>query len=719
MTAPPDISVVMSVYNNAATLPAALESILSQEGVALEFIVVNDGSTDGTAAILDEAAARDPRLKVVHKKNEGLTRALIDGCAQARAPWIARQDADDVSLPGRLKAQLARAQQPDGPAMVVCAAMCQTPEGLPLYTVALPPDEAAARKQILEQGKTLCPHGAILMSTAAYQQVGGYRPQFYFAQDLDLVTRLAERGGIGIVSETRYAFLFTVDSISGRHHKQQETYCHLIGKSHQARQRGDSETPWLNKAAALSSRIRARGTRPSDKFAGLYFIGCCLRRREPALAREYLARALDIRPWSPRAWLRWLEAVGRLACTAPRKLTGPTATKPAESISFPAQLARPADYIRFSIGRRVHRMATTWENRLSRCDVRVVGAYFSGNLGDWTMGQMALRAGRMLSRRPGLFDYTYMGNPRLPLVMGGGELGNAFHFERALRRAPAPAAIAACGINPVHDFDRLPATLLERISRFVYLSARSLAGAEAMREVLARQDIEYRPDLAFGLWDFIQNREAARPVRSRPVLAVNAMTFYLSVQEQKYFAPDRTLISIVADPRFSALVETAGQQYATCMRQLVHAACAQGWEVVNIPFSQVDAMFAEVLWAGLPVRRPAYSRDPHRILGLLQTCDKFVATRFHAHVFGFLAQVPTVSIAYSGKCQYLWKELGLNPAQQISRLDLCADPYGCAERIQADFGVVLPASVLARLSQESRAGAEKAFRLLATIDQKD
>src|SRR6056297_3621885 len=112
MSARPDVSVVMSVYNNADSLPAALESILSQEGVALEFIVIDDGSTDGSGTILDEAAARDPRLKVIHKQNEGLTKALIEGCAMASAPWIARQDADDLSLPGRLKAQLDRAMQP-------------------------------------------------------------------------------------------------------------------------------------------------------------------------------------------------------------------------------------------------------------------------------------------------------------------------------------------------------------------------------------------------------------------------------------------------------------------------------------------------------------------------------------------------------------------------------------------------------------------------------
>ena len=98
----PKVSVVMSVYNGACYLRAAVESILSQQGVVFEFVVVNDGSTDSSGTILDEYALQDPRLRVIHQNNTGLTRALIRGCGEARGEFIARQDADDVSLPGRL-----------------------------------------------------------------------------------------------------------------------------------------------------------------------------------------------------------------------------------------------------------------------------------------------------------------------------------------------------------------------------------------------------------------------------------------------------------------------------------------------------------------------------------------------------------------------------------------------------------------------------------------
>jgi len=148
-----DISVVMSVFNNADTLPSALESILSQEGVDFEFIVIDDGSTDGSGEILDEVATRDSRLKVVHKQNEGLTRALIEGCAVASAPWIARQDADDRSLPGRLRAQLDRALQPDAPVLVTCGAMWRTEDGVDLFPSLAPKEPDALKSRILEKGK--------------------------------------------------------------------------------------------------------------------------------------------------------------------------------------------------------------------------------------------------------------------------------------------------------------------------------------------------------------------------------------------------------------------------------------------------------------------------------------------------------------------------------------------------------------------------------------
>jgi glycosyltransferase involved in cell wall biosynthesis len=107
MSSLPDISVVMGVYNGADRLCETIESVLSQEGVSLEFIVIDDGSTDGSAVVLDNYACHDARVRILHQENQGLTRALITGCEAARGKYIAPQDAGDISLPNRLRLQQA------------------------------------------------------------------------------------------------------------------------------------------------------------------------------------------------------------------------------------------------------------------------------------------------------------------------------------------------------------------------------------------------------------------------------------------------------------------------------------------------------------------------------------------------------------------------------------------------------------------------------------
>lgn len=91
----PTVSVVMSVFNGARYLSASIASILSQEDVDFELIIVDDGSTDATPGLLAEFAARDARVRVIRQDNSGITQALIRGCAAARGTFIARQDADD------------------------------------------------------------------------------------------------------------------------------------------------------------------------------------------------------------------------------------------------------------------------------------------------------------------------------------------------------------------------------------------------------------------------------------------------------------------------------------------------------------------------------------------------------------------------------------------------------------------------------------------------
>lgn len=303
----PELSVVMGVYNNADTLQAALDSILSQDGVDFECIVVDDGSTDGSASVLDAAAQKDPRLRVVHKKNEGLTRALIDGCAMAAAPWIVRQDADDLSLPGRLAALLALAGRHPDAVMLASSSWCLGPKGERLRLAACTPDVDLARKQVLDLGIGPPAHGSVMFSSLAYRAAGGYRACFHFGQDSDLWMRLAERGGVAYTDEVLYAYRFSASSISGAWRKTQKAFGRLGRQCRSARRDGQSEEPLLAKVEELAKLVR-NGRRPASARGlamGHYHIGCLLEPSDRAAAAGYFRKAVECDPfaWKPRVKL--------------------------------------------------------------------------------------------------------------------------------------------------------------------------------------------------------------------------------------------------------------------------------------------------------------------------------------------------------------------------------------------------------------------------------
>jgi glycosyltransferase involved in cell wall biosynthesis len=303
------VSVVMAVRNGGPSLAATLHSVLSQEDVPLEFVVVDDGSSDHTPELLAQHATRDPRLHVITTAPRGLTQALISGCEAARGEWIARQDAGDQSLPGRLARQLALVKA--DPGAVLCSAAARF--------VAPPRPGAGAGEPPLELFVSRIPehrlqsglegpshHGSVMFSREAYRQVGGYRAPFYCAQDIDLWSRLVELGCHRVHPEVLYQAGASPGSISGQQRREQLRFHALIRSASVARRRGFSETPWLAKAERLSARCRGGRAGTRRQAGGAYFIAACLRGRHPQASRAYLREALRLDPLHLRARLRLL-----------------------------------------------------------------------------------------------------------------------------------------------------------------------------------------------------------------------------------------------------------------------------------------------------------------------------------------------------------------------------------------------------------------------------
>lgn len=187
-----DLAVVMAVYNQAETLPAAVNSILSQSFKDFEFVIVDDYSTDEAPLLLHRFAGRDERIKIIaNSRHLGLTKSLNIGWRAAKTKFIARMDGDDIALPSRLKKQKDYLIRHPKIALLGTGVRLIDPAGRPLRQKLLPIDPQAIRRQILSG----CPfvHPTWMLPRSILLEMEGYNEDFSFAQDYELALRIVGR----------------------------------------------------------------------------------------------------------------------------------------------------------------------------------------------------------------------------------------------------------------------------------------------------------------------------------------------------------------------------------------------------------------------------------------------------------------------------------------------------------------------------------------------
>lgn len=305
----PKVSVVMSTYNDAAYLAESINSVLGQDFVDFELIVVNDGSPDPrTAGILADYAGRDPRVRVISKANEGLTKALIDGCAAVRGEYIARLDVGDVMTPDRLRRQVEVLDRHPDVVLVSCWTEFCGPEwehvttvrGQDLGTdgmVVLPASSGAN----LLAGPTC--HPSVMMRADAYRRAGGYRWQFYYGQDWDLWYRLAEEGRFAMVPDVLYRVRLLPGGITAHNSARQKAIGRCALDAFARSRQGLDPSPALARAAAIRPQEgRKRPLGGAERAGGWYFLGAALYRARDPRCRRYLRHAIGACPCHLKAW---------------------------------------------------------------------------------------------------------------------------------------------------------------------------------------------------------------------------------------------------------------------------------------------------------------------------------------------------------------------------------------------------------------------------------
>jgi len=192
----PKISVLTCCFNAERFVSESIFSILNQTCGDFEYIIVDDGSVDGTAGLLKEFGERDRRVEVYTKSNTGFTDSLNFGLEKASGDWIARLDADDIALPDRLEKQLHRAEQDDSLVLLGGGCVEIDGEGNTVKSHRYP-DSHHELLSRLEKTKPFFPHSSAFIRRSRLVEMGGYDRRYVRSQDCDLFLRMAETGEIG------------------------------------------------------------------------------------------------------------------------------------------------------------------------------------------------------------------------------------------------------------------------------------------------------------------------------------------------------------------------------------------------------------------------------------------------------------------------------------------------------------------------------------------
>ncbi len=220
----PSISVVMSVYNGGKYLEQAIKSVLAQTYQDFEFIIVDDASTDDFSSVLSKFD--DPRIKLItNSENLGLTKSLNKAVSVARGRYIARMDADDISLPLRFERQVAFLEKTPQYALVGSSYYQIDENGKIKSIVKVLTDDQSLREGLMLQN--WFGHGSVMMSKEVLLKAGGYNERFRFSQDYDLWLRIAENNKIANIEEPLYGWRASCSGISIEKRKEQRHYAQM------------------------------------------------------------------------------------------------------------------------------------------------------------------------------------------------------------------------------------------------------------------------------------------------------------------------------------------------------------------------------------------------------------------------------------------------------------------------------------------------------------
>jgi len=209
------VTVLMPVYNAEKYLKEAIDSILNQTYTNIEFLIINDGSTDGSEDII--YSYKDSRIRFVkNPQNMGLIATLNKGLDLANGKYIARMDADDVSMPTRLKTQVNYMEANSDVAVCGSKIITMDDDGNELKHAPYMVTDPDRMKHFLTVDDCIV-HPSVMMRTNMVQNKFYYDPKYLHSEDYDFFLRISERHKVANLEEKLLKYRLSVGGVSRKH----------------------------------------------------------------------------------------------------------------------------------------------------------------------------------------------------------------------------------------------------------------------------------------------------------------------------------------------------------------------------------------------------------------------------------------------------------------------------------------------------------------------
>jgi glycosyltransferase involved in cell wall biosynthesis len=308
---PPKISVVMPVFNGGGFLREAVDSVLTQSFDDFEFLIIDDGSTDDSLAILNEYS--DKRLRIISQENRGVIESLNRGIQSATGEYIARMDADDRCELNRFALQVRYLDAHPDIALIGGSVATMDESGNPLAPrLVFPATHEEIWAGIGRRPWVFC-HPAVMYRRSAAINVGMYRPDFAHCEDTEFFARLMTRYRAANLPQLMLNYRLRRNAVSFTKTAHGLINAKLVARIIDRWKQGEPFAPTVEERRAADVEIAKCQAASSDgRLAAAYHIRVgreLLRGRRWRRAFHHYATAAKIDPWNKMVYIGMVCAI--------------------------------------------------------------------------------------------------------------------------------------------------------------------------------------------------------------------------------------------------------------------------------------------------------------------------------------------------------------------------------------------------------------------------